>query len=230
MMSATRHDRPLALSSLLAVLAGVAAVALVATSASQSRALLVELVGLLLLWGGIDTARRGVRLLGGLVALAGLATVLLSLGLGVVDTATFSEHAELVPGMLGLLVLVLGLADLREGWARPLVTAGSALLLVGVVASGVVYGASQVPLLAAMVATVLAWDLGEQAINMSEQVGRAARTRWVELLHGGASAAVGGSVVVLALVVRQVDLGTVPFAGLFVLLGAAVVLTVALYN
>lgn len=231
MMSPTDHrSRPLVLSSLLAIVAGVVAVGLVATTGNQSRALLVELVGLLLLWGGIDTARRGLDVFGSLAALGGLAAVLFALSLGVANTVTFSARAELLPGMLGLLVLVLGVADVRNGWARPLVTTGAALLLVGVVTSGVVYGASTVPLLVATAATILAWDLGEQAINMAEQVGRASRTWTVEFFHGSVSAAVGGSTIVAALVIRGVDLGDVPFAGLLVLLAATVVLTVALYN
>lgn len=224
------HFRPLAVSSFLAIVAGAVSVALVATTGNQSRALLVEFVGLLLLWGGLDVARRDLTFLGRLASVGGVAAVLLALGLGAVATATFSARAELLPGMLGLLVLVLGVAAVRDGWERPLVTAGTALLLVGVVTSGVVYGASRVPLLAATAATIVAWDLGEQAINLSEHVGRAARTWSVELYHAGASVAVGGTAVVVALAVREVSLGDVPFAGLVVVLGAAVVLTVALYN
>lgn len=229
-MSANARSRPLVLSSFLAIVAGAVAVALVATTGSQTRALLVEFVGLVLLWAGVDAARRGLSVLGGLMAVAGFGTVLLALGLGFSGTTTFSATAELIPGMLGLLGLVLGVADVRDGWGRPLVTGGAALLLVGVVTSGVVYGADAVPLLVATAATVLAWDLGEQAINMSEQVGRTARSWGVELFHGGASAFVGGSTVVAALAIRGIQLGHVPFAGLLVLLGAAVVLTVALYN
>lgn len=230
MMASNTRSRPLVLSSFLAIIAGAAAVALVATAGSQTRALLVESVGLVLLWAGVDSHRRGLSLLGGLMAVAGLGTVLLALGLGFSGTATFSETAELVPGMLGLLGLVLGVADIRDGWGRPLVTGGAALLLVGVVTSGVVYGAEAAPLLVATAATIVAWDLGEQAINMSEQVGRTARSWGVELFHGGASAFVGGSIVVAALAVRGIQLGHVSFAGLLVLLGAIVVLTVALYN
>lgn len=230
MTASAPRSRPLVLSSLLAVVAGAAAVALVATAGAQTRALLVEVVGLVLLWAGIDGSRRGRPALGGLLALAGLGTVLLALGLGVAGTAAFSATAELVPGMLGLLGLALGVADVRDGWARPLVTGGAALLLVGVVTSGVVYGASALALLAATAASILAWDLGEQAINLSEHVGRRAQSRGVELVHGGAGAIVGAGTVVSAFVLRGVRVGTVPYAGLLALLGAAVVLTVALYN
>lgn len=230
MTTSTPHSRPLVLSSALAVVAGAAAVALVATAAGQTRALLVEVVGLVLLWAGIDTSRRGLSALGGLLALAGVATVLLGLGLGVTGAGPFSATAELVPGMVGLLGLVLGVADARDGWARTLVTGGAALLLVGVAASGVVYGASALALLGATAASLLAWDLGEQAINLSEHVGRPARTWRVELVHGAAGAVVGGAAVVLSVVVRGVRFGTVPYAGLLALLGAAILLTVALYN
>lgn len=230
MPSSDSRSRPRVLSSALAALAGVVAVGLLATTDAQRWPLLVELAGLFLVWGGIETARRGPRLLGGLATLAGVATSLFALGLGVVGVSTFSARAELLPGMVGLLVLVLGLADVRDGWARRLVTTGTALLLVGVVTSGIVYGAAPTSLLAATAATVVAWDLGEQAINVSEHVGRAARGRWVELAHGGAGAVVGGFSVVAALAIQGVNLGGATFGGLVVLLGAAVLLVVALYN
>lgn len=116
-----------------------------------------------------------------------------------------TQRLELLPGLPGLAVLVAGLVPVRAEWERRLVTAGAALLLLGVVTSGVVRGASHYQLLVAGVATVLVWDLGENATPLGGQVGRRARTRRAELVHAGATLVAGAAIVVLALAVAALD-------------------------
>lgn len=219
---------PLALSSALSVLAATAAAWVVATSSVQHGALLVALPALAGLAVGVRLVRRGHRLVGGLVGVGGIA----GLGLAVTraSAGTPVQWAELYPALLGMTLLTLGLAPVRRGWERWFVTAGTAMVFVAVVTSGVVQSATQMGLLAGGVATVVAWDLGEQAVNLSGHVGTDARTWTVESTHGVASVAVGALAIGTALTVTDFNVTGVPLAGLGVLLGATVVLTAALYN
>ncbi|MFC4358612.1 hypothetical protein ACFO0N_11740 [Halobium salinum] len=109
--------------------------------------------------------------------LAGLFSVLGS-GLGVLTAAA--------PGFAGLLVLAAGL---YRG-SRRAVTGGGVVLLGGVVFAGV-GGGPPAGLLLGALGALLAWDYGENAITMGEQLGRAADTRRAELFHAAASLGVG---------------------------------------
>lgn len=219
---------PLPLSSVLSVLAAIAAVALVATATTQRSALFVAVVGLVGLGVGGRLARRRHRLLGGVLVAGGVAAVLLAFSRGA--SGPMGLQAELLPGLVGLALLTLGLAPVRRGWERPLVSGGTGAVLVTVVVSGIVRSAGTATLLLAGVATVVAWDLGEQAVNVSGHVGTDARTWPVELAHGGVGLLVGAVGVVVALFVTDFQVTALPVAGLGVLLGATVVLTTALYN
>lgn len=219
---------PLALSSALSIVSATAAAWLVATAGVQHAALTVALPALAVLAVGIRLARGGHRLVGGLLALGGVGGLGLSVARASAGTPVL--WAELYPALLGLTLLTLGLAPVRRGWERRFVSAGTAMVLVAVVTSGVVRSATTMALLAAGVATVVAWDLGEQAVNLSDHVGTAARTWTVESTHGAASVGVGALAIGLAQIVTNVDVTGVPLAGLGVMLGATVVLTAALYN
>jgi hypothetical protein len=224
----SRDASPRPVSAALSILAATVAVGFVASAPGQQQALAVEFVGLLALVGGVRLARRGHGLLGGVVALLGLAAVGVAFPLSRSNMLT--RQLELFPGLVGLVVLTLGLAPVRRGWERHLVTAGTAIVLVSVATGGVLYEADSLSLLGGIVATVVAWDLGEQSVNVSEQLGDRARTWPVEVTHGVASILVGAGAVALAVGITRVNVTGVPFAGLPVLLGAAVVLTAALYN
>lgn len=225
----TRAGRPLAGSAALSVLAAVVAVALVADGPAQRAVLLTALVGLAGVAGGGELAHRGRGPSAWLVGLGGAGVVLLALVLGIARAAG-GARLELLPGVVGLAVLTAGLAAVLPGRERHFVTAGTGAVLLGVFASGVVSGAPAPRLLAATVATVVAWDLGEQAVNMGEHVGREARTWPVELVHGAASVLVGATAVAAALLVYGADVTGLPLAGLSALLGAALVLATTLYN
>jgi hypothetical protein len=219
---------PLVVSSAGSMLSGLLAVWFVATSPNQRFAIGVIAVGLAALWLAVRGFRRGHRLLGGVLGVAGLAAAVFAFTRG--GAGPLSNRLELYPALVGLLVLTLGLAPVYRGFERWYVTTGTALVFVGVVTAGAVQSASTFGLLAAGVATVVAWDLGEQAVNVRNHVGADARTWPVELTHAGAAVVVGAAVIALALFVRNAQVTGVPLAGLGVLLGAAVVLTTALYN
>lgn len=204
------------------------AVALVATTGVQRTALAVAVGGVAAVAVGIRLARGDHRLLGGVLVAAGTAGVIVGFVRGRAGDPAL--QFELYPALVGLVLLGLGLAPVRRGWERWFVTAGTGGVLTAVITAGVVRGTTTVPILLAGVATVVAWDLGEQAVNLSNHVGTDASTHRVELLHGGAAAVVGVCAVAMALFVENVSVTGVPLAGLGVLLGAAVVLTTALYN
>ena len=222
--------RPTVLGATLSVFAGLLAVALVASAGPQRRALGIEAIGLVALAVGIELHNRERGLTGAVVALGGVGIAGAAVYTGSMGAASLGQRLELLPGMVGLVLLVAGLAKLRAGWERHLVTAGTALLLVGAVGSGVAREADSLVLLASVVATVVAWDVGEQAINLGEQVGRQAETRGVEIVHGVGVLAVGAVGAGLAVGVERHTVTSVPLAALAALLVAAVVLMLALYN
>lgn len=229
-MTATAEPvhRPTVSGSLAALVAGIAAVAVLVDGAGQWQALLVEVVGLALCGGGFLAWHRGRRVGGLLTAAAGALLVLVGVVLGVSQPAEMTRRLELLPGLLGLAVLLAGLLPVRTGWERTLVNVGAALLFVGVVTSGVVRGASDLGLLLAGVATVLAWDLGEQAVSLGAQVGRQARTRRAALAHGGGTLVAGGVVLAAALGVAALDVQGLSLTGFVVLLVAGFALVVAM--
>lgn len=136
--------------------------------------------------------------------------------------------AALTPAGAGQLVAVTGLvafaAALRRGSAV-LLGAGGTGLFAGVLLGGVA-GAPPEPMLVAAAGTVVAWDVGENALTLGDQLGRAARTERAELVHAAGStavAAVGAALAYLAFV--GVDRGQPSMALVLLLLGAVLLAT-----
>lgn len=225
----TTH-RPTPVSAVLAVLAAAAAVALVASRPGQRFALLVTLVALGPVALGLELRHRSHVLLGATLAVAGAAGVGAGLLFAFQRAGTFGTRIELLPGLAGLFLVVLGLGPLRSGRERLVFSAGTGLVLLGVVASGAVYESGTATLLAAGVCVILAWDLAEQAVNLGEQVGREAGTVRAELVHGGATAAVGGVAVVGTLGIESAGVTGLSLPALAALLVAGLTLTASLYN
>lgn len=219
---------PLAVSSIGSILAGLLAIWFVATDPIQRRALPIAAGGLAGIWLGIRLARRDHRIVGGLLGAGGAGALLLAFSR--LGGGSLGQQLEFYPAVIGLLVLTVGLGPIYRKYERLYVTTGTALVFVSVVTAGIVQSATTWDLLAGGVATVVAWDLGEQAINVRNHVGGDARTWPVELTHGGAAAVVGAGAMFLALFIENANVTGVPLAGLGVLLGAVVVLTTALYN
>jgi len=147
------------------------------------------------------------------LSLAGVATLALVAG----------SPTGVIAGVLGTALLAPGL--LRG--QRRLVDLAAAVLVVGVAVVGV-EGASPVPLVVAAGASVAAWDVGENAISVGEQLGRAADTRRAELVHAGGTVALAGGVTVVGVAGFRLTTTTQPVTTVAVLVIAVLALTAAL--
>lgn len=127
------------------------------------------------------------------------------------------------PSLLGGLVLAVGLA----AGDRTAVTAGSGVLVAGVLVGGVV-GAPVAPTLVGVTGALLAFDFGRTALAVGEQLGREAPTARLELVHATGSLLVGLGLVTGGMLVHGAAAGTQPTTAVFGLVVAAVVLLVAL--
>ncbi|NHN49829.1 hypothetical protein G9464_19870 [Halostella sp. JP-L12] len=239
-MSATvrdHDDRPTPVGAVLAVVAALAAVVVVANAESQLFALGVEVVAVAAIGAGAGLRERGRDAgrarapVGWLLLLVGVGAAAAAVALAITEPERLSRQLELVPGLLGVTALALGVrpASRRKIRARYLVGTGAALVVIAAFTSGVIYGAGRVPLLAATALAVLAWDAGEQSISLGEQVGRRGKTAAVAVVHVGAAAVVGVAAVALAGAVYAMNVTGVSLLALVLLLGAAIVLAVALY-
>ncbi|MFC7046701.1 hypothetical protein ACFQH6_15970 [Halobacteriaceae archaeon GCM10025711] len=222
--------RPTRLSSVLAVAMGVATVWLLFDVSGFRTALLFEVVGLAVFGVGAELRANGWSWTGLAVALAGLAVVPVAMLLGVQRLPGSGSVIQAVPGLLGVAVLALGVFPLRdEDGSRRLVKAGAAFLFVNVLVGGIFQVAPLGTMLAAGAATVLAWDAGEQAINVSEHLGRAGRTWTVETAHAGGTLFAGGVAVLAGQSVGDLG-GSLTLAQFALLVVAVILLTVALHD
>jgi hypothetical protein len=140
-------------------------------------------------------------------------------------TSAFTSTIGLAVGTAGFLVV---LAGVFRG-SRRAVTLGSVALLVAALVGGLRADAPYL-LLPGVMATVLTWDLGEQAINIGEQLGRAAETTQLEATHAAGSTVVAVGAGGLGYGIYLLSSGGKPVTALVFLLVAAVVLTSALRN
>lgn len=221
--------RPTAISSGLALGAGVLAVLLVATAPAQVSALGLTLGGTVGLVAGRELVARGYRRGGIALGLGGTLVVAAGLAWAINGTETVDDRIEVLPGLLGLAVLGAGVGAAPRGYERWFVSVGTAALLVTVIVSGMVEDAPVWALFAATAATYVAWDCGEQAINMAEQVGRQARTWEVELVHGSVAMVVALVGVVVALGFAAASMGSLPLLALTALLVGAIALAAGLF-
>jgi hypothetical protein len=134
-----------------------------------------------------------------------------------------ASATALVFGVAGGALVLAGLGVARKG---P-VTVGSALLFCGVLAAGTV-GAATRPLLVAGAATVVCWDVGRYAVDLGAQLGRAASTVRVELLHVAVSALVASATVGAAYAASRTVAGGQPVVALVALLLAGALLSFVL--
>ncbi|MFC6766841.1 DUF7519 family protein [Natrinema soli] len=111
--------------------------------------------------------------------------------------------------------LLLGLA-LLVGDRLVLTIGGAGLVLGTFVAAG--DGAGVLATLVGTTASVLAWDVGQHAISIGRQLGRAATTVRAELTHVLASVTTGTVIVVLAGAASVLVTGTQPLVAVTLLL------------
>lgn len=212
----------------LAVSAAVVSIALRLDSRGQWLALLVAVFGLSFFVAGVAFRRRGGSVTGAAFLAVGLVWALGSLGIAATEPPLLTQRIELIPSLVGLFVLLIGLAPIRRGFERPLVAGGAALLFGGVVTGGVVQNTGPLALFIAGIATVFAWDLSEQSISLGRQVGRGAETLRAELAHGVGTLAAGVCVFFVAASIHRLGIDGLPLGGFLALLVAGFVLTVAL--
>lgn len=224
------RSRPAVASSTLGVALGVLAVALVAESGAQRLVLAVGVTAAVAFAVGVEASRRESSVVGELAAAAGIVLLLVALVLAFTRPMLTIHRFELVPGLVGVFVLAAAVAPVRRGWERRLVATGTGLVFVTVVVSGVVQGTELWPLLVAGAATIVAWDVAENAVSLGYQVGEDARTRRAELTHGFATTLVAGAAILAAYVVQSLGVTGLPFAALAALLLAGVALAVAHYS
>ncbi|MCO8247041.1 MULTISPECIES: hypothetical protein [unclassified Haladaptatus] len=126
-------------------------------------------------------------------------------------------------GLFGLLFVAIGVVR----GSRRLVTTGGFVLLAGILAGSLVAAPPEL-LIPGAIATVLAWDFGEQAINVGEQLGREADTQTLEIMHAASSTIVGVAAGALGYGVYLAGGGGKPVTALVFLLIAMLALTSAL--
>lgn len=219
--------RPARTSSLLAVVVSAAVVvALSGPRVSVGQWVVAELVGLGAVAAGVLWYRGGRRGVGAAVVLVGVAVAAGALAGFAAGSPAPAETVRLLPGLLGLAVLTAALVPVRDSGARWLVKAGAGGLFAAVVLAGLFEAAPLTVLLGTAVGAIVAWDSGEHAIGVGEQLGTRASTWRCELPHIAATALVGvvGSVAVVG--VRSVANDGLSLPA-FVMVFLAVVLLVA---
>lgn len=132
----------------------------------------------------------------------------------------FASVLALLFGVLGLVGLATGIFALHS---RRGVAISSGILFVGVLVSGML-GNSTEMLLAAAIGTILALDLGQNAVSIGRQMSADTYTRRGEFAHATASVVVGVLVAGLGYGIYRVSAGGQPVGALVLLLLAAVLL------
>lgn len=141
----------------------------------------------------------------------------------VAATTSARTPTAMALGAAGAILLTVGV---RRGDGR-LHTFGAITLFGSVLAAGVA-GAGPATMLVATGATVVAWDAGDNAIGLGEQLGSRARTRRNVLAHTGSTALVAVGVGTLAFVVFRTASAGQPTTAVALLLVAALLFTVLL--
>jgi hypothetical protein len=223
---------PTLVSGGVAILAGALAIGLIAETATQRRVLAVGVVGATVFTIGGRLWRRGRRAIGAIASLCGIAVLAVAVLDAAVQPPQVVDRLELLPGMIGLWIVAGALAPLRFRWSRSLIDAGTGLVFLSVLTSGVVRGASTTALVAAAAATILAWDAAEHAVSLGGQVGarRAAATARGELVHAGFSGLVAVAAVAAVLGVDRLGIDGLPFASLLALVVAGVALSLVYHR
>jgi hypothetical protein len=146
----------------------------------------------------------------------------LALGVAVFGTLVLAVSGPaLIVGALGVVLVGIGLFR----GSRATITLGAAGLFCGVLLAGLV-GTTPEHLLVATAATVVSWDIAGFAIDLGEEVGRAAETTRIELVHAGVSALVAGIAAAGAVLVYRLAGGGPALAPIALLCGAVVLVIV----
>lgn len=222
-------DRPAGRHAVAAVLSAGLCAGAVAGTTTDRLAVGFTLAGWFVVAAADRTSGRGLRRLGRLAT--GLAIVVLLGAFG--SLAPEGTSLELLPDVLvlvGLALVALGTLPLRRGWGRPLVAWGCGVLVVAVFAEALLLPVRPLAFFVSLAAVLVAWNLGEQAVSLGEQVGRRGATPAVFRSHLTGSLAVGGVGVLLATGATALGGVSVPTSAVAALVCGCVVLLVALYS
>lgn len=222
--------RPAGLSAVLAVTAVAVAAWQVAPGDAAQVPLLTEGAGVAAIAAGASLRGRNRPLLGTATLTTGVACLVAGVILGVAGASQLSGRLRLALGLLGVALVGAGVAPLRGAGSRRLCKAGASVAFVGVLAASVLNQIDAGPALTATAGAVLAWDLGEHAIGVGEQLGRDADTLPVELTHAAGSLLAGGAAVVAGRTVAGVGPSGLSLPALVLLLAAVVALSLALHG
>lgn len=215
----------------MAITFGALSIGFILNTQLQFVGLGIELGGIMLVFLGLEAKRTGYGIIGSLVLFTGIGIAMVGIAFAAIQAPGVGARTEVIPGLAGILILSAGVLKLGfDRYARALSISGTGLLVISVLISGILIGTPEWMLLGATTAAIVAWDVGEQGINLAEQIGRSANTKRVELLHMAGSVTVGLVAIGIAFGFSNVEFGQLPTAGLFLLLGASVILIVALYN
>lgn len=228
MTTVSKTTLPRRLPAGLGLVAALVAVLLVADTGGVTTGLTLLLLGLVVLIGGLQYRRSSP--VGYLVALVGAVVALTGFVLPLRHSLPTQLLLELYTGMIGLALYALGIGALKQGMERRFVTAGVAFVFAGVLVTGVFQGTNTTGMLAATAACVVAWDAGEQAINLGEHVGTGSTAWSAELTHVGATTVVGIAAIVLTLGVHSLDVTGLPLSAFLTLLAAGLLSLAALYH
>ncbi|MFC6992373.1 hypothetical protein ACFQH3_11820 [Haladaptatus sp. GCM10025707] len=134
--------------------------------------------------------------------------------------AAYAGPATLLLALAGLVSMGIGVLRGR----RLGVTVGAGVLFVALLLAGVSGFSTPLTLLGAG-AAILAWDVGENAVSLGEQLGRETATKRAQLVHAGGSLVVALLVGTLAVGVFELATGTNSLTALVLLLIGALMLT-----
>lgn len=149
-------------------------------------------------------------------------SILLAFGAAFVAALTISLSSVLLAVPIGGIALVLVGLGLVGGYRTP-IGLGVGMLFFGLMFTGTFVDAGVEVLLTGTVACILAWDLGENAISVGQQLSRDSPTTRIELTHTLASVGVGVLGAGLVYAVYSLSSGGKPLPALvFMLLGAVV--------
>lgn len=156
-----------------------------------------------------------------------LLAVLAGVGSVVIGTSPVGTSAvvPLAAGVVGLLLLTQGLLQGARSWL-----AAGALALVGGTAMVAFTVTDPLPALGGGALAFVAWDCGEYAVSLGEQVGRRGATARQELRNAGTSVAVAAVAVGAGWATLAVAPGGVPVVALAVLAVGLVLLFVLLWT
>ncbi|WP_267642391.1 DUF7519 family protein [Haloarchaeobius amylolyticus] len=220
--------RPTLPSTVVAVVAALTS--LWALGAARDSTMLLGAAGVGLVTLGLWVGWRWTRALGFVLGVLGIPLVAAAVVFAWTGVARATVFATVAPALVGALLVTIALAPGRGDSTRTLLKAGSGFVFLAVLVAGVTQLADFDALLLSGVAAVVAWDAGETAVNVGEQLGQEPTTWPVEAAHLAGTLVVGAVTVALGRVAQGLGTPGLPLTQFAFLLVAVVVLAAALHE